>query len=392
VVSENSRFEWLLAPISLETFISAHLDDTPLMIKRRAIEYYAEIFSSTDFSTVLQQKTDVRGIRKLRIDPVAGTSEQAVVDVDARDLSGWSRAAFRAGYSVAVDSVDQSWVPLGRLASSIESSLLCRANVNAYLTPPDRQAFPVHKDFHDVAIMQVFGRKRWSVWDRQNSSSAPTPPFEHAPARICEVLEPGDLLYLPRGFAHQAIGTEVPSLHLTIGFHPYTWRDAMKDVIDELAETEGVLQQHVRSAHDFAANFHEAATIILGAIDANISRTRLPNRRVDQLKSKRPTSHHAAWLADTVEREVIHANTLVRRRHYAACQAQIEDSSACLVLPDGTRLLAPLGALPALNFVVESESSFQVSDLPGALTRPAKIVIATRLKEEGVIEVLRSSY
>jgi hypothetical protein len=53
------------------------------------------------------------------------------------------------------------------------------------------------------------------------------------------ILAPGDTLYLPRGWLHEALTSESDSLHLTVGLSAYTWLDAVRAALegcrDELA-------------------------------------------------------------------------------------------------------------------------------------------------------------
>src|SRR5439155_22754137 len=49
------------------------------------------------------------------------------------------------------------------------------------------------------------------------------------------VLRPGDTLYLPRGWPHEARTSDTDSLHLTIGIKVYAWIDAVRAAVDECA-------------------------------------------------------------------------------------------------------------------------------------------------------------
>ena len=47
---------------------------------------------------------------------------------------------------------------------------------------------------------------------------------------------PGDTLYLPRGWLHEALTSDTDSLHITVGVNVYTWLDALRAALDELAD------------------------------------------------------------------------------------------------------------------------------------------------------------
>lgn len=72
-----------------------------------------------------------------------------------------------------------------------------------------------HLDQYDVFIIQGTGRRRWRVGDKVPlKQHCPHPdllqvdPFE---AIIDEEMEPGDILYIPPGFPHEAIRWRTPS-------------------------------------------------------------------------------------------------------------------------------------------------------------------------------------
>ena len=47
--------------------------------------------------------------------------------------------------------------------------------------------------------------------------------------RIQTTLNAGDLLYLPRGYVHQAMATQADSLHVTASLgRQHTWRDLLE--------------------------------------------------------------------------------------------------------------------------------------------------------------------
>lgn len=93
---------------------------------------------------------------------------------------------------------------------------------NAYACFGGPGTFGKHWDVHDVFALQLLGRKHWQVY----APSFPYPlgsqtsdrldsPCPSEPVLDC-VLEAGDLLYIPRGWWHQALPLGEPSLHLSV--------------------------------------------------------------------------------------------------------------------------------------------------------------------------------
>lgn len=80
-----------------------------------------------------------------------------------------------------------------------------------------------HFDQYDVFLIQGLGRRRWRVGPRCDET---TPLRPHDDLRLLEgfatehewLLEPGDILYLPPGFAHDGIGASDDCMTYSVGF------------------------------------------------------------------------------------------------------------------------------------------------------------------------------
>lgn len=133
-----------------------------------------------------------------------------------------------AGESVVVDAVHRTDTDVLRLCRVLEARLGCIVGANAYRTPPESRAFPPHYDTQDVVVLQLAGRKRWRLFDAavpQPTRRQPCPSGGVAPgpARWEGVLEPGDLLHVPRGMVHVAETDPAGgSEHLSLGIVPWT--------------------------------------------------------------------------------------------------------------------------------------------------------------------------
>lgn len=98
------------------------------------------------------------------------------------------------------------------------------------------QGFAPHFDDVDVYVLQTEGRKRWRVYAPLAGHALPRyssrdfVDAEIGSSLLDVVLEPGDLLYLPRGTIHQAESRpDGPSLHLTVSAdHRRSWADFLE--------------------------------------------------------------------------------------------------------------------------------------------------------------------
>ena len=96
-----------------------------------------------------------------------------------------------------------------------------------------------HHDDTEIVTLQIAGRKRWRLYHRNTCA-------DHAatydPASLGEpahelTLEPGDLLYTPRGLIHD-VEAEAAAFSITIVFDPFTWRSLLEMLSARLSPME----------------------------------------------------------------------------------------------------------------------------------------------------------
>lgn len=143
------------------------------------------------------------------------------------------------GYSIAAQLLDRRDPTLGGACAALSAWTGHPTQVSAYLSPAAGGALQVHHDTHDVVILQGAGRKTYDLFDPVIDRPIPTvhlDPLELAGVapRATVTLEPGDMLYLPRGIPHRAQSGADGSLHLTVGFLSITWSSLMRSLADDL--------------------------------------------------------------------------------------------------------------------------------------------------------------
>lgn len=162
--------------------------------------------------------------------------------------------AYLDGCSVILNHADWLCPYIAHLCLDLQKSFP-HAYANAYLTPPASQAVPPHADDRDVFVIQLVGQKHWKVY-----GTVPIPyPYPHeqvgkagldlspqvlsGPCLYDTSLKPGDVLYMPRGFVHEARTCDQEcSFHVTIALPTHDWtlqgavttiaRDALSQVVD----------------------------------------------------------------------------------------------------------------------------------------------------------------
>ncbi|MGZ6826685.1 MAG: cupin domain-containing protein [Mycobacteriales bacterium] len=151
-----------------------------------------------------------------------------------------------AGATLVLQALHRLHPPVGAFCRELAEELGHPTQCNAYLTPGGQsQGFAWHHDTHDVLVLQVSGRKHWRVHAPvlpQPLSSQPRAGADlvgdDAEPVLDVVLEPGDCLYLPRGFVHAARTTDEASVHLTVGILTTTAFDVLGDALSLAAQEE----------------------------------------------------------------------------------------------------------------------------------------------------------
>ncbi|MDH6117000.1 hypothetical protein ABH930_000419 [Kitasatospora sp. GAS204A] len=148
-------------------------------------------------------------------------------------------ARLAEGASLVVDAIDAIHPPIGAAAEALERFVGTPVQTNAYASWTEHEGFGRHWDDHDVVVVQQHGAKRWRLWEPTRTAptfrdvESPEEPDGEPVADI--VLNPGDVLYLPRGWWHTVTadqGTE--SLHLTFGLVTHTGSGLISWLADQM--------------------------------------------------------------------------------------------------------------------------------------------------------------
>jgi lysine-specific demethylase/histidyl-hydroxylase NO66 len=160
-------------------------------------------------------------------------------------------ALFGEGATVVLQALHRTWPPVIDFCTRLAAELGHPVQANSYVTPPSSRGFSAHYDVHDVFVLQLAGRKHWTIhapvladplrdqgWGQRSAAVAAA---AEKPAVIDAVLEPGDALYLPRGWLHAATALGEVSAHLTVGIHVVT-RFALVEALTALVADDPALR------------------------------------------------------------------------------------------------------------------------------------------------------
>ncbi|MEU4233268.1 cupin domain-containing protein [Nonomuraea sp. NPDC026600] len=170
-------------------------------------------------------------------------------DLPGMPRRGAVRAHLDNGGTLSLRDLERFKPAIAELHAALTHELGYRVHTNAYLTPAGGQGLTYHYDPYLTLIVQLHGRKAWPVHSpcidnpvRAYGSNAIvgfTPQqrhfLEHTPPEQAFTLEPGDVLWLPRGWLHSpyTVGEE-PSLHLTVAIEERTPHWAAQQLTAEI--------------------------------------------------------------------------------------------------------------------------------------------------------------
>ncbi|XP_050425267.1 ribosomal oxygenase 1 isoform X2 [Adelges cooleyi] len=222
VTTGKKLFEWLIDPINIDDFMKKHWEKTYLHIPRNSPNYFSELFSLEEFDSILRKNNLQYGTN---VDITSYVNNQR----ETHNPVGRAQAHvvwdyFNNGCSVRLLNPQLFAPEIYKLMSNLQEYFSSLVGCNVYLTPPFSQGFAPHYDDIEAFVVQVNGEKHWRVYKPLSqcdtlprTSSRNFQQGEIGSPILDVILRPGDFLYMPRGYIHQAdtLFTETHSLHLT---------------------------------------------------------------------------------------------------------------------------------------------------------------------------------
>jgi hypothetical protein len=161
---------------------------------------------------------------------------------------------YNKGFTVLINKLDLRVQAVANVCSSLESWLGIHTNANLYFTPPYSQGFESHWDWMEAVIMQVSGSKKWKLTRPLVPLSRPDQKWKPKSTHLAEresvevLLQPGDVLWLPRGVIHEAQTQDSASMHITIGIlvKDNTWEGLLHILLSQLQATPVVVPDESR--------------------------------------------------------------------------------------------------------------------------------------------------
>jgi hypothetical protein len=364
-----------------------------MLVHREDPEYYSSILTLADVDGILAHAS--LGEQELRL--VADGKEARVSDIIQDTVEGkFNRleslyAQYRNGATINIVFLHERWPALAAVCQRLATQLSAGIHGNVYLTPAGNQGLTPHHDPHDVFVLQLYGSKRWTLHPTQT----PLPLHEHGYQLPPEgagdpvmdfTLQPGDMVYLPRGTVHAATANESASLHLTIGISPMTWAHVLRSAAEQVFSKDVAFRTALPVGFIRGEEGRRAAVARMGELFDALAGKLAPGEAIDNaasVMSRRRAPVLAGHLLDLESLDSIDLDTRVQVRADLVWRMSRSDDEVRLEF-HGKTMELPEFVEDELNFMVKV-SDFAGAEIPGALDNAGRLVLIRQLVQEGFL-------
>lgn len=220
--------------IDKKSFRSEFFEKRPLFLKSGALDFEFKMSDIDSFLYSVDARAPyVRLFQNGQVAEAEYIDEAIEIGITRPRISRKKLYQYMSeGATLVLNRMEIRSIQIKRLCLEIGRFLGEQTVANGYLAFGGDGTFGKHWDTHDVFVVQLIGRKRWKIFpptfELPISSQTSKNFKDDCPADPCfdQVIEPGDILYVPRGWWHHAIPIEgEPTFHVAIGVHVPTVLD-----------------------------------------------------------------------------------------------------------------------------------------------------------------------
>ena len=385
---------WLIAPISVETFLQDYWDRAPLVVSRNQADYYSGLFS-------LDSADELVGSHPFRPGEIRYLPcERAIAPIHLTlSEDGFADSAdvyekYAQGASLFFYGIQKFWNPIAPLCRSLTSFFRMPSGATAVVSPPGVHSSPTHFDPVNNFLIQVEGSKRYRVYElfealpiaRHEKPYLVRRDLLRDPLYDIE-LQSGDVLFIPRGFVHEGFASEQGSVHVAAFLRCLTWADLLIETVEALSQRQPALRRALSpvifESGDPSASAQEdyknMLRLVLEEADLGEAVGGLTGRLLDEIRCL--PSNHFKHLNNVAH---IQLDTVMFKRNGSFCQLVRDGDSVRIRFP-GRAVKGPASIGPALEYIASAEE-FLVSSVPG-LTDSGKLTLVRRLVKEGLLQI-----
>ena len=243
-------FAEIIAPVSEAEFFASYFDQRPLHVTAADRARFAEVISwrilteCLNMTAIWSEVSLGLVLDKVTVPP----AQYCRIATDRNNQQRWQPDAakvkrlLRRGASLVANDIDTLSPGLVAVADALERTLGGKAQSNLYCSWAEHQAFAAHYDTHDVFALHAEGEKRWRIYGNRVDKPIAHEAFKAIPQEVHDrqkgevimepLLHPGDLLYIPRGFYHEALAASPGTVHVAFGLTYVIGLDVINLLLD----------------------------------------------------------------------------------------------------------------------------------------------------------------
>jgi ribosomal protein L16 Arg81 hydroxylase len=373
-----------LLNISPDDFFETIWEQQPRLALNACEDDLEQILTIDQFDVIINSNSHGLNI-------VEGKMARPVITGESNSFSSqYLYEAYARGCTILQSGIQRYCLPIADICRQIELEILNAGiglseaiGANVYLTPPGSQGFDIHYDNHCVLVVQLSGTKKWNVFN----------PLDKLPVARCTksiaieqldrplmdvTLQPGDVLYIPRGFPHFAVCNEQSSLHLTLSIRTITWADVIYGACLDDASFRKSVRQNTRNGSSSQKHYEEK---LISRLTQMKVEDFISNRRIENRSMLHPLPHSRISSLDKIK--TIDINSTVTRQPLVECEVIIKGDKALLAFCGGL-LQLPVSMKPVLEFIAK-RNEFSPGELPSIYDHYDPVELTRLLVRKGLV-------
>lgn len=286
----------LLSPYDVNKFLTEYWTQKALFISGGGIKKFENLFSWDKLTYILN-------FHELNDSSLTLIKEGKILRTFSNQLNEKNSIikSLQKGATLKLDNIHKKTPEIDELVANLKQDMPnCEMHVNTYCSWPDKQGFDYHYDTYEVFVLQIEGKKEWYVFPDtyikypvQYTISASSI-FTLGEPYLTRVLNPGDLLYIPRGHLHYAVACEEPSLHLTLGIRCPTGIDFLQWLAQKLRQKEEWRQSLPLVKDNVSTTYGEHLESLFQNLISYISDQEIQAEYLDSIKKlEQPTNAYS---------------------------------------------------------------------------------------------------
>ena len=388
-------FETILTPFSIEDFFKQYHEKDILYIPRNDESYYQTILTSLEISNYLdRQDIFYPSLRIVKNGKEIPNAEYTLKGTpighhrkDGMKHTEKAFALFNNGATFVIQAGQRYFNHLSHCCLQLSKKFNAPVQANLYITPNKSQGFNPHWDTHDVFVLQISGTKTWHLYGFEKelptkNQSFVSKDYNKTPIHTIQ-LKPGDFLYLPRGYVHDAIADNGISSHITIGILSFTWHRLFTEIFPQLEEFKAFREAIPFWQEDLSSLIKQKKEILQQKLAEINFEDALEKLNSTYRKVQPQPLHHYFESIRNLDSITGESRLCLNEGIIYSFLKKGEETELQFL---GKTIHFPDAMTPALDYIF-SQKIFNPANLPGNLDEKQKTDLVSKLVKEAVVYI-----